>query len=356
MAVHFGLFYTVGALQALEASGGCISLPELEEAVVAHKLQRRRPERGKLDGEQMQRAQQRSKEERERRGERREGSDQPKPARRKRRPTLASAFWSGLTTQVEDEQARTAATERVRRALAACGFVEERADSALYKDRAEWTIHMAASKSYTYTARLDHQLRVMKLTERWLHWVSATLLAGEGAFDPTGQGTRTIIHEHSFRGKPCIGFTPTYRALLNCAASILDKHDLRIKVQTAESIPEDDPDYRKILKESDTPLLRIGEDGNPIANCKKVSMVRHVQARQIFIGPDGLKAEIAVGSEWAGSDLEGPKCFAELSLETDLPTIRELVALKTTRHSAGQWLVNVLNVAIALSEALRKGN
>ena len=338
LTVHFGVFYGVNTGKVLETTQGGISLPELEAAIVGNKIERRVAERADWGREHVERQRKAALERKEIKmievtrgsgcggGGGGEGSGggsaSSKRARKERRRYLCTSFWSGITLDVKDDTACSTAEGHALAVLKRYGFNED--SSGGTTGPWTWRVQLIPSRSYAVVARLDDEMRVVSVAEKWLNWVHGTLLAGQG------------------------------RPKEEDALGLLHSHDLRLKLQTRQMVTEQLDLYRDVMGgDGKGPLEIDPTSGKPKARVKKVMFVRHVKSTSLLRGPLGLVAVVAKGEQYEGVNMEGPRPFMELSLETEAGHVREWVKGQRDRRSTSQWLDQVLELIIDVSEAFR---
>mmetsp|Transcript_34966 Transcript_34966/g.46202 ORF Transcript_34966/g.46202 Transcript_34966/m.46202 type:complete len:461 (-) Transcript_34966:218-1600(-) len=315
MSVHFGEFYAVNVSRFLEGDQGIISIKDLEAAMMVNRKNRVRAERHIWRKNQNMCSSKQATEENKNKfkmkaisggKQRGESAYCMNKVKRRTPKSLCCAF---IPTVVSLHPLPPSATKNVEQSIThilnSSGFIEIDA-SSLNDKLGMFLISVHASKSFTLQVRLDVNFKLISISEKPLNWVHATILSGvekDSASDSSG---------------------------------ILHQHDIRVKVETLEEVPQNNELYAIVFPEgSQYPPIQYAQQSQRIIPAEKLSSavqqqiayVRKTTMRRSFKFQDAcfgmtIHANLHSGTEYSGKDLIDARHFFNLSLDLDTEILK----------------------------------
>lgn len=303
--VRFGTMYVNDVTSKLPETTSTWSIADLEEAVVKNRRNRKTAERTAPEPAFVK---ERSSEAtrpdmvllRPAKGSAGQPLKKGKKQMRKRKQCgLGNTFCPGLFKDNQpSDPIRVECWNRYHEALVAAGF--EKVDDP--DKQRHWTLSISASSTFEIDWGLDESLQTIFINERPLCWVHATLVANRSG----------CKYQQS---------------------TLLDTHDLRIKVETAEAIKTGSKLYDAVV--ANTRPIRIN-GGIPAVDStastwlrERLSFARRVDSRQRYrkrqtvnAGWLHIDAVVCSGEEFMGRDLGLSRKFCELSLQVQATDVK----------------------------------
>ncbi|CAJ1341611.1 unnamed protein product [Effrenium voratum] len=330
--VRFGTCYLTDVLDKLPETAMTLSISELEEALVKHRRNRKTCVRGPPDTLPP-KSEPNSKQMKMIVIPPSTGSllagQKSRKQRKKRLVGVGASFSPGLLPGNASSHLQQRCLELCMEALQKAGFESVSADNV----EAGWSLSIAASQAYELNVKLASDLRPTRVCERGLCWLHATIF---------GSGDRLKADEQD----------------------LVASHDVRVKIETADSLPADSQLLEKIAG-GNVALLDV-QNQTP-APAKKASrwlqdhimFARRVDERYDFCRSDStcsfpFHAEVAVGSEFMGRELKLRRDFCELSIRADDAAQSALRQGAAKTRAFGEEVWKVARLVSAALESLQE--
>lgn len=209
---------------------------------------------------------------------------------------VTASFQLGLNNPLANcslEASTTTAESVFQSVLMSAGFIDgvSTEDNPHHPSTDHWKVTMSPRSGYEVTLLLGKDQNVKSLKERELSWVHCTVLQGR---------------EHP-KTPPC--------------GSLLAQHDVRLHIQTKETVEPNGDLYRFVFPEDlgGRPPIVVKGDGHPYfhnnipPNLRRaINIVKHSNKVQMF-SKDGINASIITGVTYLGEDLALSDHYCHLS-------------------------------------------